>query len=200
VADSPTGKFVDKGEPLIATKHAAIKRDGGQVIDPDVFNDPVSGKSYLYWGNGYMAVAELNEDMVSLKEATVKEITPDNTYREGTEVFYRNGIYYFLWSEDDTRSPNYRVRYATAKSPTGPLQIPENNIVIQKDEKKEIYGTGHNSIINKPGTDEWYIVYHRFNRPKGITMGDPAGFHREVAIDKISFTEDGAIEEVSPTL
>ena len=30
--------------------------------------DPVSGKSYLYWGNGYMAGAELNEDMVSIKK------------------------------------------------------------------------------------------------------------------------------------
>lgn len=200
VADSPTGKFVDLGKPLIDVKPSAIKREGGQVIDPDVFNDPVSGKSYLYWGNGYMAVAELNDDMVSLKEETIKEITPDGTYREGTEVFYRNGTYYFLWSEDDTRSPNYRVRYATAKSPLGPLNIPENNIVIQKDEKQEIYGTGHNSVINVPDTDEWYIVYHRFNRPKGITMGDPAGFHREVAIDRMNFNADGAIEEVIPSL
>ena len=31
----------------------------GQQIDVDVFTDPVSGKSYLYWGNGYIAGAEL---------------------------------------------------------------------------------------------------------------------------------------------
>lgn len=40
----------------------------GQQIDVDVFTDPVSGKSYLYWGNGYMAGAELNKDMVSIKK------------------------------------------------------------------------------------------------------------------------------------
>src|SRR5690606_39281211 len=104
---------------------------GGQEIDRDVFTDPQTGKSYLYWGNGYLAVAELNEDMISLKPE-IKINTPDRTFREGTYVFYRNGTYYFMWSEDDTRSPNYRVRYATSATPDGKLQIPENNIVIEK--------------------------------------------------------------------
>ncbi len=198
VANDPAGPFEDIGEPLLASKPEGVK--GGQVIDPDVFTDPQSGKSYLYWGNGFMAVAELDENMTSLKEGTTKIITPDITFREGAEVFFRNGMYYFLWSEDDTRSPNYRVRYATAKSPTGPLNIPEDNLVIQKDEEKEIYGTGHNSVIQVPGTDEWYIVYHRFTRPKGIEMGRAAGFNREVAIDKLQFDESGAIREVTPSV
>lgn len=29
---------------------------------------------------------------------------------------------------------------------------------------EEIYGTAHNSVVRKPGTDEWYIVYHRINK------------------------------------
>lgn len=198
VANDPAGPFEDIGEPLLAVLPEGVS--GGQVIDPDVFTDPESGKSYLYWGNGFMAVAELNENMISLKEGTTKIITPDNTFREGAEVFFRNGTYYFLWSEDDTRSPDYRVRYATAQSPTGPLNIPEDNMVIQKDEEKEIYGTGHNSVINVPGTDEWYIVYHRFTRPKGIEMGREAGFHREVAIDKLTFNNEGKIIQVKPSV
>ncbi|PXV66363.1 glycosyl hydrolase family 43 [Dysgonomonas alginatilytica] len=115
-------------------------------------------------------------------------------------VFYRNGLYYFLWSEDDTRSENYRVRYATSLSPTGPLTIPENNLILAKDPSKGIYGTGHNSVLQIPEKDEWYIVYHRFNRPNGIKMGDAAGFHREVCIDKMEFNEDGSIKPVIPTL
>ncbi|HCW65229.1 MULTISPECIES: family 43 glycosylhydrolase [Leeuwenhoekiella] len=199
-ADDPAGPFTDSGEAFVGTKPQAIKRGGGQIIDPDVFIDPNDGKAYFYWGNGYMAGAELNEDMISYKEETLAELTPDGTFREGTEVFFRDGKYYFMWSEDDTRSPNYRVRYATAESPLGPLNIPEENMVIEKDEDNEIYGTGHNSVINVPGTDDWYIVYHRFTRPKGITMGRPAGFHREVCIDKLTFAEDGSIIEVTPTL
>ena len=198
VADDPCGPFVDSGKALIAGRPEGAR--GGQEIDPDVFEDPKSGKTYLYWGNGYMAVAELNKDMVSLKPSTTKIITPDRSYREGTYIFYRKGTYYFMWSEDDTRSENYRVRYGTSKSPLGPIQVAENNLVIMKDAANGIYGTGHNSILQLPGKDEWYIVYHRFSRPTGIKMGDAAGFHREVCMDKLEFNADGSIKQVKPTL
>lgn len=197
-SDSPTGPFTDLGKPLIAKKPVGVK--GGQEIDPQVFHDPQSGKDYLYWGNGYLAVVELNEDMMSIKEETMKEFTPDKTFREGIYVIYREGTYYFLWSEDDTRSENYRVRYGTSKSPTGPIEIPENNLILAKNPDLGIYGTGHNSVIQVPGKDEWYIVYHRFNIPNGIKMGDSAGFHREVCIDKLEFNKDGSIKPVVPTL
>ena len=104
-----------------------------------------------------------------------------------------------MWSEDDTRSPNYRVRYATADSPLGPLNIPEDNLVIEKDPAQGIYGTGHNSVIYSKDNDQWYIIYHRFNRPNGIKMGDAAGFNREVCIDKLNFDEEGIILQVRPT-
>ena len=198
VADDPAGPFVDSGKALIDFRPEGVK--GGQEIDPDVFTDPKTGKSYLYWGNGYMAVAELNKDMVSIKKETVQVRTPDKTFREAISVFYRKGTYYFLWSEDDTRSENYRVRYGTSTSPTGVITIPENNLILAKDAAKGIYGTGHNSVLQIPGKDEWYIVYHRFNRPNGIKMGDAAGFHREVCIDKMEFNTDGSIKAVVPTL
>ena len=198
VADSPTGPFVDSGKPLIDFKPKGVK--GGQEIDPDVFKDPKTNKYYIYWGNGYMAGAELNNDLTSVKRNTVKDLTPDNTFREAVEVFYRNGLYYFLWSEDDTGSENYKVRYATAKSPLGPLTIPANNIVIMKDESNGIYGTGHNSVIqveNKP--DEWYLIYHRISRPDGIHKSYP-GTSREVCKDKLEFNADGSIKQITPTL
>ena len=197
VSDNPTGAFVDLGKPLIDARPEGTK--GGQVIDQDVFTDPKTGKSYLYWGNGFMAGAELNNDMTSIKQETVTILKPDNTFREGTYVFYRNGIYYFMWSEDDTRSENYRVRYATSTSPLGEFTIPQNNLVIAKDKAAGIFGTGHNSILQIPGKDEWYIVYHRFNYPKGITQGDAAGYNREVCIDKMEFNTDGSIKLVTPT-
>ncbi|MFL9832171.1 family 43 glycosylhydrolase [Flavobacterium sp. ST-87] len=197
VADNPTGPFKDSGKALVSSRPEGAR--GGQEIDPDVFTDPKSGKSYLYWGNGYMAVAELNPDMFSLKEESTKLIEVDNTFREGTYVIYREGTYYFLWSEDDTRSPNYKVRYGISKSPLGPLEIPKDNIVIQGNKEEEIYATGHNSVLKVPNKDEWYLVYHRFSYPTGIKMGDAGGFHREVAIDKLEFNADGTIKQVVPT-
>lgn len=198
VSDNPQGPFTDIGKPLVATKPNGITR--GQIIDPDVFNDPVSGKSYLYYGNGFMVGVELNDDMISMKENTLTVLKPDNTFREGTEVFYRKGKYYFLWSEDDTRSENYRVRYATSNAPLGNFTIPKDNLILAKDPSKGIYGTGHNSVIQIPGTDEWYIVYHRFTIPKGIEMGRAAGYNREVCIDRMYFDEAGNIIAVKPTL
>lgn len=147
-----------------------------------------------------MAVVELNKDMVSLNKKTLRVLTPDNTLREGICVFYRNGTYYFLWSENDTRSPDYRVRYGTSKSPTGPISVPKNNLILEKNADKGIYGTGHNSVLQIPGTDKWYIVYHRFNRPNGIKMGESAGFHREVCIEIMGFNEDGSIKKIIPSI
>ncbi|KRT13810.1 beta-xylosidase [Pedobacter ginsenosidimutans] len=198
VADHPAGPFKDSGKALISSKPKGVK--GGQEIDPDVFNDPKTNKSYLYWGNGYMAVAPLNDDMVSIDTNEIKVITPNKGFREGTEVFYRNGKYYFLWSEDDTRSENYRVRYGFSDSPIVKITIPENNLILAKDVAQGIYGTGHNSVIKVNGKDEWYMVYHRFTRPKGISMGSAAGYNREVCIDKMEFNTDGTIKPVIPTV
>jgi GH43 family beta-xylosidase len=126
-------------------------------------------------------------------------------YNEGTHVFYRNGKYYFMWSENDTRSDRYCVRYLISDSPTefvrdGKPATTEHTIVIQKNPALGIWGTGHHSVINKQGTDEWYIVYHRFARPDAIKLGWSAGYNREVCIDKMEFNPDGTIKAVVPTL
>ncbi|NLB03047.1 MAG: family 43 glycosylhydrolase, partial [Bacteroidales bacterium] len=86
-----------------------------------------------------------------------------------------------------------------SKSPLGPIEIPKDNLVIAKDPEAGIYGTGHNSVLQLPGKDEWYIVYHRFNWPAGIHMGRAAGFHREVCIDKMEFGAEGSLLPVVPT-
>jgi len=114
-------------------------------------------------------------------------------------VFSRKGVYYFMWSEGDTRDENYRVRYATSTAPLGAFTISKDNLVIAKNPKVGIYGTGHSSVLQIPGKDEWYIVYHRFNYPKGITQGSAAGYNREVCIDKMEFNADGSIKQVIPT-
>lgn len=199
IADSPTGPFVDLGYPIVTESPAG----GGQQIDVDVFTDPVSGKSYLYWGNGYMAGAELNADMVSIKKETLKVMTPkggtlkDYNYREAPYVFYRNGLYYFLWSVDDTGSPNYHVAYGTSDSPLGKIKVAKDPIVLIQSPEQEIYGPAHNAVVCKPGTDEWYIVYHRIN--KNYLKNEP-GIHREVCIDRMEFNPDGTIKRVKPTL
>ena len=199
IADDPAGPFTDVGVPIVTERPEGVGH--GQQIDVDVFHDPVSGKHYLYWGNGYMAGAELEDDMVTVRKETITVMTPqggtlrDYAYREAPYVFYRKGLYYFLWSVDDTGSPNYHVAYGTGRSPLGPIEVAADPVVLIEDPSQEIYGTAHNSVLQVPGKDEWYIVYHRIN--KNYMSGDMGpGFHREVCIDRMFFNEDGTIQRV----
>ena len=203
VSDSPTGPFVDSGSPIITDADRPEGVKGGQAIDVDVFRDPKSGKYYIYWGNGFMAGAELDADMKTIKRETVTNLTPQGgtlqtwAFREGAYVFYRKGTYYFMWSVDDTGSPNYHVCYGTAKSPLGPISIDADSYLVLRQKPEDgIYGPAHNSVLQIPGKDEWYIVYHRIN--KRFLSRDP-GIHREVCIDRLTFDKKGRIIAVTPT-
>ncbi|MFD8500664.1 family 43 glycosylhydrolase [Amycolatopsis sp. NPDC059657] len=186
VSDSPTGPFVDSGKPLVSRNP-----DDGQAIDPAVFTDD-DGRPYLYWGNGSAYVVPLNKDMVSFDPAAVRRITGLTGFREGLFMVKRAGTYYLSWSVDDTGSENYRVAYATSTSPTGPFT--NRGVILSKDLALGIKGTGHSSMLQVPGTDEWYIAYHRFAIPSGD------GTHRETTVDKLTFKPDGSIAPVVPTL
>jgi GH43 family beta-xylosidase len=186
-SSSPTGPFEDAlGRPLITAGQY-----GGQSIDPYVFTDD-DGRSYLYFGNGSAGhVAELSDDMLSLL-GTPQDL-PVEGFREGSVAFKRNGIYYFMWSEDDTRSENYDVAYGTSASPLGPFTKAAVNPILKKDPAQGILATGHNSVLALPNGD-YYIAYHRFAIPGGD------GTHREVCLDRLTFNEDGTIVPVVPTL
>ncbi|MCH5237292.1 MAG: family 43 glycosylhydrolase, partial [Muribaculaceae bacterium] len=195
VSNSPTGPFKDLGQPFVSENITE-----GQLIDSDVFTDPVSGDTYFYWGNGRLVASRLSKDMRTVMEP--RDITPeggtldDYAFREGVYVFYRDGKYYFLWSVDDTGSPNYHVAYGTADSPLGPIKVADNPVILSQRPEDGIYGTAHNSVIKLPNRDEWYIVYHRIN--KDYLENDP-GVHREICIDRLEFNEDGTIKPVKPT-
>jgi len=190
VADSPEGPFTAEPTAMILNNEELTT---GQAIDPDAFLDPISGKYYFYWGNGSPLVAELADDMVSLKADSTSNITGLEDFREGLFMVYREPYYHLTYSIDDTGSENYRVGYATADSPVGPFTY--RGVILQKDVEKGILATGHNSILNVPGTDEWYIVYHRFSIPGGD------GTHRETTIDELHFDEEsGLIVNVVPTV
>lgn len=200
VSDSPIGPFTDIGHPIIAQRPKGLNH--GQQIDVDVFQDPKSGKCYLYWGNGYMAGAELNDDMTSIRQETTTIMTPKGgtlqtfAYREAPYVIYRNGTYYVMWSVDDTGSPNYHVAYGIMESPLSQINVAQDPVILIQHPTEEIYGTAHNSVLQKPGTDEWYIVYHRINKHY---INHLPGVHREVCIDRMYFNDDGTIRPVVPT-
>ncbi|MBQ5946797.1 glycoside hydrolase family 43 protein [Massilia sp. ST3] len=190
VSDRPEGPFKDAlGRPLIDKIH-----HGAQPIDQMVFKDD-DGQLYLYYGGWKHAnVVKLAPDLLSLVPfpdgATFREITPDPAYVEGSFMVKRKGVYYLMWSEGEWTGPDYRVAYAMGKSPTGPFK--RAGTILGQD-RKIAKGAGHHSVVNIPGTDDWYIAYHR--RP----LNDTNGHHRETAIERLYFEEDGSIRPVAMT-
>jgi len=189
VADSPEGPFTAEAQPMITNGESV---HSGQAIDPAAFRDPKTGKYYLFWGNGNPVYGELSDDMKSIKAGTIKPISGLNDFREGTFVNYRDGTYHLTYSIDDTGSVDYRVGYATSTSIDGPWTY--RGVILSKDVSQGILGTGHSSIITVPGTDEWYIAYHRFAIPGG------GGTNRETTIDRLEIGPDGLFQAVKPTL
>ncbi|WP_052019211.1 family 43 glycosylhydrolase [Asticcacaulis sp. YBE204] len=183
---SPKGPFKDAlGKPLLA-KGTGIQTN---TIDPYPFIDD-DGQAYLYYGNGKLGnVVKQKADMITV-DGPVHTIELKD-HREAPVVFKRGGKYYFMWSIDDARSPDYRVGWGVADSPLGPVTTPtEGFIVLQKH--GVAVGTAHHSVVNVPGTDRWYVAYHRHALPEG------GGYQRQTVLAKMEFTPEGAIKPMDP--
>ena len=186
VASQPQGPFRDYlGKPLIDKFY-----NGAQPIDQFAFRDK-DGQVYLIYGGWrHCNIAKLNDDFTGFTAfddgETFKEMTPEG-YVEGPFMFIKNDKYYFMWSEGGWTGPDYSVAYAVADSPMGPWK--RIGKILQQDDKIA-RGAGHHSVIHTPGTEDYYIVYHR--RPLDQTDRNA----REVSIEKMLFDENGLIKPV----
>lgn len=186
VADNPAGPFKDYlGKPLVDQFY-----HGAQPIDQFVFQDK-DGQDYLIYGGWrHCNIGKLNATLTGFLPfadgSIFKEITPEG-YVEGPFMFIRNGKYYFMWSEGGWTGPNYSVAYAMADSPLGPFK--RIGKILQQDPAIAT-GAGHHSVMQVPGTDQWYMVYHR--RP----LGEKDANARVTCIDELHFDEQGAIKPV----
>ncbi|MFN3674385.1 MAG: family 43 glycosylhydrolase [Sphingomonas pseudosanguinis] len=186
VADRPEGPYRDSGHPLITGG------DGFEAIDPMVFTDPRSDRSYLYAGGSAGArlrVWELQPDMVTIAREVRVDQPPHFT--EGAFLHERNGVYYLSYSHGRWNGPDYSVPYATAPSPTGPWRY--RGAILTSDARHQ--GPGHHSFVRMPD-GKWLIVYHRWDRRPG-----PAPFQgeRQVAIDRVTYAPDGTIRPIRMT-
>lgn len=189
VADNPAGPFKDYlSKPLINKFY-----NNAQPIDQYVFKDKDGQYYIIYGGWGRCNVGKLNENftgLVPFPDGTlVKEITPKG-YVEGPTMFIRKGKYYLMWSEGNWTDGTYKVAYAVSDNVLGPF---ERKATILEANEKIATGAGHHSVIHIPGTDEWYIVYHR--RPIPNLDRD----HRVVCIDRMFFDKEGNIKNVKMT-
>ncbi|MBO5302999.1 MAG: family 43 glycosylhydrolase [Lachnospiraceae bacterium] len=194
VADSPTGPFVAEEEPLVTMELCGTEGvTMGQCIDPSIFTEE-DGTSYMLFGNGNAAIVQLGDDMISTVPGTMHNYVGATDFRESIIVNKIDGKYHFTWSCDDTGSENYHVKYGVSDSLYGDIEYKCQLLV--KDVANNIKGTGHHSTLQVPGTDDFYIAYHRFLTPLGqVTSG--YGYHRETCIDKLIYNEETGLFEVA---
>lgn len=190
VADRPEGPYKDAlGAPMIS--HVI---NGAQPIDQFVFHDPVSGEYYMYYGGWqHCNIVRLTPDLLHIRpfaDGTMyKEVTPEK-YVEGPFMLYRNGKYYFMWSEGGWGGPDYSVAYAISDTPFGPFK--RIGKILQQDPDVAT-GAGHHSVVQDPSNGNYYIIYHR--RPLDRTGVS----ERQTCIDLLQFNDDGTIKPIKMT-
>lgn len=171
VSDKLEGPYSDLiGKPLINEFH-----NKAQPINQFIFKY-TDGNYYIYGGWKHCNIGRLKDDFTALVPFDdgdiVKEITPTpERYVEAPVIFIRKGQLYFMWSEGDWAQDSYRVAYAIADSPFGPFKRMDT---ILETDTTIATGPGHNSVLNIPSTDDWYMVYHRRPIPNQSVTGLPA--------------------------
>ena len=150
-------------------------------------------------------MAELNEDMVSVKEGTLKQIDGLTDFRESVIVTNVDGKYHWTWTCDDANSPNYHVNYGVSDKliqDDGKINVTlKKKNLLYKDESQGILGSGHQSVLHvqdADGKQRYFMAYHRFYTPLNI-FTDAFGVHRETCIDEILFDKNGEMV-IAPTL
>jgi hypothetical protein len=190
-ADSPTGPYVDIGHPLVKGSVTMPQTSDWNDIDPTVFVDVVDGveRRYLAWGNGIYYIAELNEDMISIKDQngdglirmnddifqqTFREM--NGSFTEGPWLYRRGDIYYNFfarnWRED--------LAYVMASSPMGPWYFASMLM-----EPTATSNTNHPAVVDFNG--KTYLFYHNGMLPGG------SGYSRTICVQEIRFDANGFI-------
>ncbi|CAM4260420.1 family 43 glycosylhydrolase [Paenibacillus endophyticus] len=184
-SDSPLGPFKqDVKEPI---------HQNPKEIDAHIFTDD-DGKTYMYFvrfnNDNHLLVAEMNDDMKTIKENTIKMVfaatqewensqkAPVAKINEGPFVIKHKGTYYMTYSGNHFQSPDYGVGYATAPTPLGPWTKYEFNPIMKANAL--VPGAGHHSLIQSPDGTELFMVYHTHY---AIGQTEP----RKLAIDRVQF-------------
>lgn len=112
-----------------------------------------------------------------------------SAYSEGSWIYKRNGIYYYLYTLSG--HANYKYAYVMSKeSALGPYIWPEQDIISTTDHQKNIWGSGHGCVFQPEGSDKAIFVYLEYGE---------GGTTRQVHADWLEFNADRTIKPVTLT-
>ncbi len=181
-AQRPEGPFVPEATPI----------KGVMGIDPCALVD-ADGQAYLYWSGMGIRGARLQANMKALDgEGQPMEGLPEG-FKEGPFVFRRGQWYYltFPWvrgSKENGANPTETLAYAMSRSPLGPWDFKG---IIMAEHANSCW-TNHHSFVEFKG--QWYLFYHH----NDFSPNDDK--RRSPRIERVTFRQDGTIQEVVPTL
>jgi len=185
---NPLGPFKDVGQPVVCGPD-------DQNIDAKSFDDPQTGKIFLYWRSDEvpLAVQELNSDRVSLapNSQLIETIYPNASmpYMPNIEASWmwlkpNLGYYYLFFSGDECCSPqHYSVEIARSLTATGPFQTISqafpgrgNNTIMVANAAWS--APGHNSIVTDNAGQDWmfYHAYFQGQTNARVLMMDPVNW------------------------
>jgi arabinan endo-1,5-alpha-L-arabinosidase len=198
-AASGAGPFTDIGHPLRCGP-------GGFNIDPMAFDDPVTGKRWLYWGSGgSLVMQELAADRESFvpasSPATVllaragNESGYDAGLIEGSWVTFRDGYYYLFFSGNNCCGSNahYAVMVARSLSAAGPFETfraagsPVAQPILRASDAW--LAPGHNAVVRDAFGVDW-MLYHAIDvRQPFLIPGNLAISRRVLMLGAITWVD-----------
>lgn len=182
-SDSPAGPFINarritmNGEPITG-------------IDPSVLDD--DGVFYYTWGQFSMKMAQLADDMCTLKPETYRDGVITNRdgaqgFHEGSSLRKIGGRYCIVYASEWKREfPNRgasptKLDYAISDSPYGPYA--RRGTVIDNFGIDPKSWNDHGSIIKI--ADRWHVFYH------GSSNGTE--YSRRARVERLEVDETNAV-------
>ncbi|GJG85697.1 arabinan endo-1,5-alpha-L-arabinosidase [Gemmatimonadetes bacterium T265] len=198
-ATNPGGPFTDVGHPVVCGS-------GATTIDPQGFDDPQTGKRYLFWGSDFapIQVQELSAtDRSTFAAGTApapvvspRAGQPYENLVEGAWMTYHAPYYYLFYSGGNCcvqfGPVAYAVMVARAPSPTGPFEFlrtsangPTTPVLAAS---ASWIGPGHNAVVMAGGAD--WMLYHAIDVTHPTLPGGNVS-RRALLLDKITYQANG---------
>ena len=154
--------------------------------DPAFFIDD-DQTPYLIWGGrGSILIAQLNDDLLSVKRETITNLSDDINGYEGPFLHKYNDLYYLTYPALDGEAWPQRMSYATSREILGPYTA--RGIYI--DQYPGHSGTIHGSVVKFK--DQWLAFYH-----SGWVSGTETS--RSLMMDILEYDSEGKILPIVPS-
>ncbi len=196
-AATAAGPFVDVGRPVRCGPSFT-------TIDPMAFDDPQTGRRYLYWGSAGSPL--LVQELAADRQTFVVGSTPkavvavrggndpsayDTGLIEGPWVTYTAPYYYLYFSGNGCcgAGAHYAVMVARASSPTGPFEVLSSGGAAQPILRAggPWLAPGHNAVVRDAAGAEW-MLYHAISATNPYLIpGNTAISRRPMLLDRITY-------------